>query len=97
MRRIVGLAAALMLSACVQHTWVPGPQIAAPPGVAQGQCKLAAMGAPGAGGFIGAVGSPAFVGATLGAGLVTSVLITAVRQNEMFNSCMEAQGYIAAN
>jgi hypothetical protein len=48
--------AALSLSACAQ-TFVPGPYASEPPGVAQGQCKLAAINGGMVGGDVAAVGS----------------------------------------
>ena len=89
------LCAAGFLPGCVQHNWVPGPQIAAPPGVASGQCQLAAMGGTPPGGFVAASGSPKFVGAFVGASVLAGAIGSAVRENRIYNACMAAQGYIA--
>jgi hypothetical protein len=85
--------ALLALAGCVQHNWVPGPQVAAPFGVASGQCKLAAEGVP-TGGFAFAQGSPQFVGAYMGATVLASAIGSAVKQNRVYNACMEAQGFV---
>jgi hypothetical protein len=82
------------LSGCVQHNWVPGPQVTAPPGVASGQCQMAALGGATPSGFVAASGKPAFVGAFVGASVLASAIGSAVRQNEIYNACMQAQGYI---
>ena len=89
------LCTAGALSGCVQHNWVPGPQVATPPGVASGQCQLAAMGGNQGGGFAFAQGSPQFVGAYMGATVLAGAIGSAVRENRIFNACMAAQGYIA--
>ena len=91
----LALCAAGVASGCVQHNWVPGPQVAAPPGVASGQCQLAAMGGNQGGDFAFAQGSPQFVGAYMGATVLAGSIAGAVRENRIFNACMAAQGYIA--
>jgi hypothetical protein len=92
-RWLTGAAICAALSGCVQHNWVPGPQVAAPPGMAQGQCKLAALGGNNGVGFVYAQGSPQFVGAYTGAAVLSGVISSAVRENRIYNACMEAQGY----
>lgn len=92
------ILAALLLSttACVQHTWAPGPGTdPATFGRASGSCKLAAMGAATPPSIVAASGSPAFVGAAVGAGLIASAVGSAVRQHVAFEACLEASGFVA--
>jgi hypothetical protein len=94
--RTLLLTASLLMSACVNHTWAPGPQAAGDFGVVSGQCKLLAM-SGGSSNFIGASGSPRFVGAVVGGSILGSAVSTAVRQNEIYNACMESQGFVVAD
>jgi hypothetical protein len=81
---------AVGLSGCVYHQWAYGPTASMPFEQASGQCKLAAMGSQQ--GFV-AVGRPAFVaGAAIGNGIGN-----AVRANQTYNACMEAQGFVAVD
>lgn len=90
MRTLVLAGAMVALTGCVQHQWAYGPTASMPFEQASGQCKLVAMGAEQ--GFA-AIGRPAFVaGAALG-----SAIGNAVRQNQAFNACMEAQGFVVAD
>lgn len=97
-KQLRGMAAAVILigvSGCVQHTWAPGPGASMPVGMAQGRCKLAALGAPTEGGYIEASGSPRFVGAVVGGSILAGAIGSAVQKNAIYNSCMEALGYVA--
>jgi hypothetical protein len=93
--RVLGLICLLGLGACAQYSWVPGPAAAGKDfNVAQGQCKLVAMGMPtGDGGFY-AQGSPKFVAISTGAYALGSAIGSAVRTQNAFNACMEAQGFV---
>ena len=64
--------------------------------MAQGQCKLAAIDGSVVGGDVAAVGSPRFVGTTLGAA-AASLIGSAVRTSAIYNACMEALGYVPAD
>jgi hypothetical protein len=84
--------AALVLALCARlsHTWAPGPGATMPFGQASGPCELAALG--GNEGFV-AVGNANYVaGAAIGNGIGN-----AVRQNRIYNACMEALGFVAVD
>jgi hypothetical protein len=68
-----------------------------PIGQASGQCKLVAMGAASAPGFVAASGRPAFVGAVVGAGIIAGAIGSAVRQQTAYDACMEAAGFVVAD
>jgi hypothetical protein len=87
--------AALSLSACAQ-TYAPGPYASQPPGMVQGRCKLAAINGGAAGGDVAAVGSPRFVGTTLGAA-AASLDRLGFRTSAIYDACMEALGYVPAD
>jgi hypothetical protein len=75
----------------------PGPYASQPPGVAQGQCKLAAINGGVVGGDVAAVGSARFVGTTFSAA-AASLIGSAVRTSAIYNACMEALvGYVPAD
>ncbi len=94
MKKFLMIPALCMLATgCVQHNWAAGPDATIPFGRASGQCKLAAMGAAG-GGFVGAAGSPRFVATAVGAGLIAGAIGSAVRQQNTYNACLEAQGFV---
>jgi hypothetical protein len=95
-RLILIAAVCLVTTGCVQHQWAAGPDAQIPFGRASGQCKLVAMGA-GGGGFVGAAGSPKFVAITMGAGLLAGAIGSAVRQQNAYNACLEAQGFVTAD
>jgi hypothetical protein len=96
--KTVTVCTLLAMTGCVAHTWAPGPnQTAANFGQASGQCKLMAMGAGTTNGFVGAAGRPAFVGAFVSASILASAAASAVRQNQAYNACMEASGFVAAD
>jgi len=96
MKRMIMMmaTAAVALSGCVQHNWAPTGAARAPLGVASGQCKLVAMGAPSPGGFVSASGSQTFVAATVGASVLAGAIGSAVRQQNLYNACMEASGFV---
>lgn len=94
MKHLTSAALALCLgatlTACVQHQWAYGPTATKPFEQASGQCKLVSMGAEE--GYL-AIGRPSFVaGAALG-----NAIGNAVRINQAFNACMEAQGFVVAD
>jgi hypothetical protein len=93
---VCALALAVGLGGCAQTTyWMPGPhQDASNFGQVNGQCKMVAMGADSGGGFAYAQGSPQFVGTYLGAVTVASAIGSAVRQQNAYSACMEAQGFV---
>jgi hypothetical protein len=91
---LAGLAA-LAVAGCVQHNWVPGPQVAGDFGQISGQCKLMSMGAPTSDGGFFVAGSPKFVGAAMGASLLVGGIASAVRQQNIYNACMESAGFVA--
>lgn len=94
--RFASIAATVaLLCGCVAHTWAPGPQVAGGFNAVSGHCKLAAMGAPSGGGFVAASGSPAFVGTVVGASVLAGAIGSAVRQQNIYNACMEANGFVA--
>jgi hypothetical protein len=84
---------ALALTGCVAHQWAPGPGAHMAFNQASGQCKLAAEGVP-TDGFAFAQGSPQFVGAYMGATVLAGAIGSAVKQNRVYNACMEAQGFV---
>jgi hypothetical protein len=94
---ITAAALAVALSGCVQHTWMPGPQTSADFGSTSGQCKLMAMSGGSGGGFVAASGRPAFVGAFVGASVLASAVGSAVQQNQIYNACMESNGFVAVD
>jgi hypothetical protein len=95
---IAAAGLAVALSGCVQHTWAPGPQqIAGNFGQVSGQCKLMALSGGTGGGFVAAHGSPQFVGAFVGASVIAGAIGSAVQQNNIYNACMEANGFITAD
>jgi hypothetical protein len=95
---ITAAALAVALSGCVQHTWAPGPnQAAADFGSTSGQCKLMAMSGGSGGGFVAASGNPRFVGAFVGASVLAGAIGSAVQQNQIYNACMEANGFVAVD
>ena len=84
----VALVVAVSVTGCVQHQWAYGPGASIPFGQASGQCKLEAMGS--GQGYL-AIGRPSFVaGAAIG-----NAIGNAVRANQTYNACMEAQGFVA--
>jgi hypothetical protein len=56
-----------------------------------------AMGAPTGGGFVAASGNPRFVGAFVSASVLASAIGSAVRQQNIYNACMEANGFVAVD
>ncbi len=93
MKKFLLIPALILATGCVQHNWAAGPDATMPFGRASGQCKLVSMGA-GGGGFIGASGSPQFVAATVGAGLIAGAIGSAVRQQRAYDACLEAHGFV---
>ena len=95
MRPAIFLAALLTLADCAPQQYVPGPNASAPPGVAQGNCKLMALtnGAPS--GTFAASGSPKFVAAAAAGDAVGSAIGSAIRQKAIYDACMEATGYLS--
>jgi hypothetical protein len=94
----IATAIAVSLCACAGHTWAPGPnQTAADFGSTSGQCKLMAMSGGSGGGFVGASGSPRFVGTFVGASVLAGAIGSAVRQQNIYNACMEANGFVAVD
>ena len=92
---IISIIVALTLAGCVQHRWVPGPQVAGDFGRVSGQCKLAAIGGPPDGGFVGVAGSPKLVGAVVGASILISGIAAAVQRQDVYNACMESEGFVS--
>jgi hypothetical protein len=91
------LVMALAMTGCVTHTWVPGVnQSAANFGQASGQCKLVAMGVERPTAAF-ASGNTRFVATYLGAVTVAGAIGNAVRENQAYNACMEAQGFVEAD
>jgi hypothetical protein len=95
---VCALALGVGLAGCAQHVWAPGPsQKAENFDQASGQCKMVAMGANSGGGFAYAQGSPQFVGSYLGAVTVAGAIGGAVREQNAYNACMEANGFVVAD
>jgi hypothetical protein len=95
---IIAAITGLALSGCASHSWAPGPgQNAAAFGPASGQCKLVAMSGGSGGGFVAARGSPQFVGAVVGGSVLLGAIGSAVRQHNIYEACMEANGFIAVD
>jgi hypothetical protein len=92
-------AIAFATSGCVaSHTWAPGPhQSAASFTETSGRCKLASMGANSGDSFAYAQGSPQFVGSYLGAVTIASAIGSHNRQQNTYNACMEAAGFVEAD
>src|SRR5690242_210405 len=86
-----------LLSACVQHTYAPGPGMSSldfEPDSAR--CRLFARGSQ-SGYAFGASGSQQFVaGATVGAAIGYGIA-AAVERNQNFNDCMQARGWRIAD
>ena len=79
------IALPLLLGGCVQHAFAPGPGMSAAdfePDSAQ--CRLFARGAR-SGFAFGAVGSPKFVGASMGGAALGYAIGSAVEMNQNFN------------
>jgi hypothetical protein len=95
--RRIAIVALGLISGCVQHTWAPGPEATKSLGVGSGECKLVAMSGAGGGGYVMASGSPQFVGTAVGSAQIGNAVGTAVRQQNIFNACMEAQGFVATD
>jgi hypothetical protein len=96
-RAPAALVMALAMTGCVTHTWVPGlNQSAANFGQASGQCKLVAMGVERPTEAF-ASGNTRFVATYLGAVTVAGAIGNAVRENQAYNACMEAQGFVEAD
>jgi hypothetical protein len=74
-----------------------GPDATGPGGVVAGQCKLAALGAPTEGGAFYASGSTKFVAASEAGYAIGSAVGSAVKKNAIYNACMEANGFVAAD
>jgi len=90
------LITSVLLVGCQQHQWAAGPGTdASTYGRVNGACKLASMGVATPGGFVGASGSPAFVGGMVGGAMLASAIGSAIRQNEAYNACLEANGFVA--
>jgi hypothetical protein len=84
------IALPLIAGGCMQHHWAPGPEATKSFGVASGQCKLVALSG---GSYTAASGSPQFVGTAMGAAAIGG----AIRQQNTYNACMEAQGFVEAD
>jgi hypothetical protein len=95
--RGIAIVALGLIPGCVQHTWAPGPEVTKSLGVASGECKLVAISGAGGGGYVVASGSPQFVGTAVGSAQIGNAVGTAVRQQNIFNACMEAQGFVATD
>jgi hypothetical protein len=95
----MAMALVVSLSACAVHTWAP------PPGGSPltfdqqaAQCRLYARGnTPGGPGFVAASGKPAFVGAFVGGVMLASAITQAVANQQNFNDCMQAVGWVATD
>src|SRR5579862_9535452 len=88
-RRPVIMLAVLAATGCAQHTWAPGPSAVGDYGVVSGRCKLLAM-SGGTVAAVGASGSPRFVAAAVGTGILVGGVASAVHEQNVYNACMEA-------
>jgi hypothetical protein len=95
-RAICGAVLCLLSSGCVSHNWVPGPNATGDSGMTSGRCKLAALSGESSG-FVAASGNPRFVGIAVGSAMIGQGISTAVRQQNIYNACMEASGFVAAD
>jgi len=95
-RRPVIMLAVLAATGCTQHTWAPGPSAVGDFGVVAGRCKLMAMSGQ-TSGYVAASGSPKFVAAAVGGGILAGGIASAVREQNIFNACMEASGFVAVD
>jgi hypothetical protein len=95
--RGIAIVALGLIPGCVQHTWAPGPEATKSLGVASGECKLVAISGAGGGGYVVASGSPQFVGTAVGSAQIGNAVGMAMRQQNIFNACMEAQGFVATD
>ncbi len=90
--RLALIIAALCLSGCVQHQWVPGPGTdPAQFGRANGACKLASMGV--GNGYIAAA-SGRYAGAYVAGAAIGNAIGNAVRQHQAYEACLEASGFV---
>ncbi|HTV90145.1 MAG TPA: hypothetical protein VME41_14115 [Stellaceae bacterium] len=80
----------VLTTGCVTHTWAPGPTATMPFEQASGRCKLVAMGADQ--GFVAVGNANEVAGAAIGNGLGN-----AIRENQAYNACMEAMGFVATD
>jgi hypothetical protein len=110
MKALYTMPVLLGLAACVQRTWVPGPQATAPFGMASGQCQMMALNGyqPVAAAVPPSQPAVVYNNSTsrnviqlpsdtrwgdMGAGLGNGIA-TGIRSAQMYNSCMQAQGYV---
>jgi hypothetical protein len=84
----------VILSACVSHTWAPGPGATGNLAQVGGQCQLLAKSAGQQPEYVSAYGQPAFVGAMVGTGILLNAIGSAITQNEVFNACLLANGFV---
>lgn len=93
---IAGLLATATTAACAQHTWAPGPSATGDFGVVSGQCKLMAMSGQ-TSGYVAASGSTRFVAAAVGTSVLVGGIASAVHQQNIYNACMEASGFVVTD
>lgn len=94
--KIALFAALVFLGGCARHTWAPGPNATGDPGSIAGQCKLMALSGQ-TGGAVAASGNPRFVAAVVGGAALGAAVGGAIRQQNIFNACMEANGFVVAD
>lgn len=90
------IALGVALTGCASHNWTPGPQATGDFGVVSGRCKLEAAKTPiptsthllsdQNGGYF----------ATSGVGL-SGILASSIQKQDIYNACMEANGFIVAD
>jgi hypothetical protein len=86
----------VLLTGCVGYKWAPPPGATVSFDQQAAQCRLFARGAtPQTHGFVGAAGSPAFVGGVVGGVMLASAIGQAVATQNNFNDCMAANGWVA--
>lgn len=90
-------AAAVLLSGCVNHDFVPGPgMLASDFEPESARCRIFARSNQ-SGYAFGAVGSPRFVTASVGGAAIGAGIAGAVQNNQNYNDCMMARGWRVAN
>jgi membrane-associated protease RseP (regulator of RpoE activity) len=97
LQRLIFAPALFLLVNCANHTWAPGPGMAAAnfePDSAQ--CRLFARGSNPQHSY-DAYGSPKFVAASMAGMILADAIGDAVRSNENFNDCMQAHGWRVAD
>jgi PDZ domain len=95
--RIAAIMTIASLTACVSHTWAPGPGMSpAAFSADEAKCRIFARSA-GSGFEFEASGSPRFVATATVTAALADGIAGAIEANENFNDCLQARGWIVAD